>query len=420
MGLPGPGLKYVCLPGVCGMAWRWLSVCVGLLLLAEHPKGAKGETEETEEPDTDEEYNTCVDHVIVLPCVGADESDNVTWSRWGAPPLDTAVAGVEVRGGALWFLPADSSHSGIYICNSSGADLWHAKLYVGSGVCPKYNFDDDLKLDYPGRLRCRGQDHIFSYAANLRITWLKDCTPLNKSEKILPFPWVTVRDKGDYTCLLHFSLDGHNYTSASTYRVSIYVPKQLSAPLVVLPINGTRERVKLWSRHELHCNVTTGNTKTLVSWTKDSKIINNNTDFTITEEVLGSRVVTTLIISEVRKEHLNTPFRCWALNAVGQDFSHILLEEANQELFYCVVGLGVSCGLLLVCAFLCWCCRVELVLLYRSLCPLRKPYGFSPRFWRVTMVTNSSSEAEMTSQVKRCMTSSTTLLQRVADFSSWV
>ncbi|XP_076157234.1 interleukin-1 receptor type 2-like isoform X2 [Alosa pseudoharengus] len=337
------------------MAW---SVWVGLLLLlAEDPKGSKGETEE---PETDEDYYTSNGYAIALPCGNAEESENVTWRRREDAPLDTAVAGVEVRGGALWFLPADSSHSGIYVCERSD-ERWDARLHVGSEVCPELNRDVYLMLNHSGHLSCCEQDHIFRYGANLRITWLKDCMPLNRSERILEFPKVSLHDKGNYTCLLHFSLEGHNYTSANTAQVSIDVPKQLSRPQVILPINGTRE-VELGSRHELRCEVSTGNTETLVFWRmKDSEI--NNTHFTITEQVLESRVVKTLIISEVRVEHLNIPFRCWATNSLGQDVSQILLHAANQELFN--VWMGVGMGVVVAAGVIC----LLVVLLRRSHCP---------------------------------------------------
>ncbi|XP_048095965.1 interleukin-1 receptor accessory protein-like 1-B isoform X1 [Alosa alosa] len=388
---------------VCVMAWRWMCVCVGLLLLlVDHPN-TKGEaaptfqpatiSASTHTPETDEDYYTSVGHVIALPCDDADGSQNVTWRR-EAPPLDTAVAGVKVRGGALWFLPADSSHSGIYVCERSDAEPWRVSLRVGSG----HRGLVYLKLNQFERLDC-GQDHIFRYGANLLITWLKDCTPLNRSERILKFPRVSIDDKGNYTCLLHFSLEEHNYISASATQVSIEVAEQLSKPQVILPGNETRV-VELGSRLELTCVASTGGDILLVSWRMNDALIINHTLFTITERMVESRIVKTLIISEVREEHLNIPFQCWAINSLGQDFRQIILQAANQELFYCVVGLVVAFGLLLVCVCLCWRCRVELVLLYRSLCPLHKQYGFSPRFWSVTMVTNSSSEAEMTSQVK--------------------
>ncbi|XP_048095968.1 interleukin-1 receptor type 1-like isoform X2 [Alosa alosa] len=362
---------------VCVMAWRWMCVCVGLLLLlVDHPN-TKGEaaptfqpatiSASTHTPETDEDYYTSVGHVIALPCDDADGSQNVTWRR-EAPPLDTAVAGVKVRGGALWFLPADSSHSGIYVCERSDAEPWRVSLRVGSG----HRGLVYLKLNQFERLDC-GQDHIFRYGANLLITWLKDCTPLNRSERILKFPRVSIDDKGNYTCLLHFSLEEHNYISASATQVSIEVAEQLSKPQVILPGNETRV-VELGSRLELTCVASTGGDILLVSWRMNDALIINHTLFTITERMVESRIVKTLIISEVREEHLNIPFQCWAINSLGQDFRQIILQAANQELFYCVVGLVVAFGLLLVCVCLCWRCRVELVLLYRSLCPLHKQY----------------------------------------------
>ena len=62
-------------------------------------------------------YNISVGHAMRLPCddVENGESRNVMWRRKGGVPLDTD-AGVEVRGNAIWFLPAQAKHSGVYEC----------------------------------------------------------------------------------------------------------------------------------------------------------------------------------------------------------------------------------------------------------------------------------------------------------------
>ena len=63
----------------------------------------------------DEEFYASAGHVMVLPCDDA-EGQNVTWRREEAPPLGVDGGGVRVMDGALWFLPANSSHSGVYVC----------------------------------------------------------------------------------------------------------------------------------------------------------------------------------------------------------------------------------------------------------------------------------------------------------------
>ncbi|XP_042559012.1 interleukin-1 receptor type 1 [Clupea harengus] len=316
------------------MAWRRLNVCVGLLLLllAEPPK-AKGDAAPTFQPatlptstHTPEKYYACVGHVMVLPCDDA-EGQNVTWRREKAPPLGVDGGGVRVMDGALWFLPANSSHSGVYVCKWSDG-VQRVMLRVDSGVCPEKTRDRylDLSADV-GRLNCK-QDHIFKSDPQAHITWLKDCEPLNSFERTLHIFNVSRQDGGRYTCLLHFSLEGQNYTSASTTEVHIgkHDSEPPSKPQVIGPRNETLV-VELANHEMFYC-------------------------------VVGMAVFCGMLLV------------CVCVSVLIHQWGVVsLVSLANHAMFYCVVGMAVFCGMLLVCVYLCWRRRVDLVLLYRSLCP---------------------------------------------------
>uniref|UniRef100_A0AAY4BPQ8 Uncharacterized protein n=1 Tax=Denticeps clupeoides TaxID=299321 RepID=A0AAY4BPQ8_9TELE len=165
--------------------------------------------------------HACVGHVVWLECNQDDESVNVsvTWRREGVLPFEE-VPNTEIRGHDLWFLPAKSTHTGVYVCENGEELQNHVDLHVGTGPCPDVDAHSYAVLGTSHAIHCY-QKHIFNVDPSAQVTWLKDCMPIQHSEKILRIPSVTEKDRGNYTCLLHFTMNGQNYTAAKTIQLRI-------------------------------------------------------------------------------------------------------------------------------------------------------------------------------------------------------
>ncbi|XP_028851130.1 interleukin-1 receptor type 1 isoform X1 [Denticeps clupeoides] len=309
--------------------------------------------------------HACVGHVVWLECNQDDESVNVsvTWRREGVLPFEE-VPNTEIRGHDLWFLPAKSTHTGVYVCENGEELQNHVDLHVGTGPCPDVDAHSYAVLGTSHAIHCY-QKHIFNVDPSAQVTWLKDCMPIQHSEKILRIPSVTEKDRGNYTCLLHFTMNGQNYTAAKTIQLRIdHTETVLRKPRVEYPGNVT-QYVNLGSRVELTC-VVRGKSLTMFWMYNNSLIL---TQQPIKKEYKEHGEVTH-IISKVCKEHLNVPFVCVGENAAGRHEGKIQLIEADHSRFHSLVGLCVLSGLLAFAVWLCWSYRIDMVLVFRSLCPL--------------------------------------------------
>ncbi|XP_062393226.1 interleukin-1 receptor type 1-like [Sardina pilchardus] len=336
--------------------WREQVLVVGvLMLLHSHVlTGAK-------------KINIAAGQAMRLECPGA-EGLNVTWRRGEGPPLE-ALPGVELRDDALWFLPARPEHSGLYICKVEFSI--NITLNVGSQSCPEADHDVDETLTTSAWLPC-AMRHISRVFPPTSITWLKECKPLERADSssmLLPFLDLKETDAGNYTCVLNFTYEGKNYTSARTAQLVLHDMILPRKPVIIVPDNETRV-VEMGSRQELRCEATSSEDDVTMIWWLMNKtaITSPNSDFNVSEVDLSKTCVNTLTIYEVQPKFLNIPFVCTARNDMGDDKVTVVLVQANHRHFYWLIALVCLSGLVMVCILLYWFFRIDLVLFYRSHC----------------------------------------------------
>uniref|UniRef100_A0AAY4BS43 Ig-like domain-containing protein n=1 Tax=Denticeps clupeoides TaxID=299321 RepID=A0AAY4BS43_9TELE len=169
--------------------------------------------------------HACVGHVVWLECNQDDESVNVsvTWRREGVLPFEE-VPNTEIRGHDLWFLPAKSTHTGVYVCENGYAVLGTSHA-----------------------IHCY-QKHIFNVDPSAQVTWLKvrltycdsECfgiviqsaqsavtnqvTVFNVSDHCISF----FSDDKSYDAYVSYPGDGQNVSKARTFALHV-LPDVLEA-----------------------------------------------------------------------------------------------------------------------------------------------------------------------------------------------
>ncbi|XP_063059724.1 interleukin-1 receptor type 1-like isoform X2 [Engraulis encrasicolus] len=239
--------------------------------------------------------------------------------------------------------------------------------------CPEGDHAELYKSGEFVRLDCDvTMEHIVKVFPPSSVTWLKECKPLPRGEvngHKLQIENVLTADAGNYTCVLNFTYEGRNYRASRTTNLVITAPPPRHRTEIKIPLNETRA-VTIGSREELRCEATEiENEITTVDWKINGTLIQNSTNFTISKTHGNNTSVNTLTIIKVKAKHLNVNFTCMATNALGSARSTVVLKEANEgHVGWLVAGICL-CVLLIACVLLWHCFKVDLVLLYRSLCP---------------------------------------------------
>nr|XP_055071074.1 interleukin-1 receptor type 1 isoform X2 [Misgurnus anguillicaudatus] len=312
-------------------------------------------------------YDITVGLASVFPCNSQKQNVSVTWSDNLNQSLEN-INGIKIRGNLLWFLPAESSHSGTYICLSrEGNETWEMKfnISVEDKSCPRMN-REDVAQSTP-EVSCVLEE-IFQLDPKAEVTWLKNCSPMNKTikSKILPMNRSS-DDVGLYTCFVNFTFEGQNYSAAQTTEITS-IPKDfvVTQPKVIYPIQETRT-VILGESCNLTCKALVGKNgidETLMFWLPNME---TQSPPYIIEEDNMKYMMCILHIQEIKAEHLNTNFTCVVEHPTGKDSGIVTLIPANQNqrYFWIVPGLVSLLILAVVGVYL---FKVDLVLAYRDLC----------------------------------------------------
>ncbi|XP_027008231.1 interleukin-1 receptor type 1 [Tachysurus fulvidraco] len=320
-------------------------------------------------------------HVFILNCSLFHEDEVVSVNMeqdWDA--------GIKVIDKALWFLPAQESHSGNYSCyysNIDGPSEIHFSISVAKHECPPVPKPVYLKKSSNQHLDCDSE--VRRNISIVSWTWMKDCRPLrNANSQKIKFHPVLEEHKGVYTCIMNFTLNGTSYTFAKSIQAMLFEPGPVpQKPRVIKPRQETLA-VKLGSKQVLNCKVFVGlgscqKDRVEISpyWLLNGSFVETNPYLSFVENCTTENNMeyrhSNLSISKVQKEFFNIPFKCIFHGSYGHDSGTIILIPAGESELYVPLAVFtafalVALGVLLVLYKF----KVDLVLAYRSLSPCLK------------------------------------------------
>ncbi|XP_077435387.1 interleukin-1 receptor type 1-like isoform X2 [Vanacampus margaritifer] len=294
------------------MSWPHVLI---VLLVAASTLGHKGP------PDT---YHVSAGHLLLLKCPIVGENANVTWTREGASA--GAMPGVDVRDGFLYFLPVQTSHHGVYSCQSA-AQSETAKtdfgVSVSTGLCPPVAEARRIPLGGNNSVPCKlGPVLRLSDASN--VQWLKDCRPVKREGAKISLRDGGLRlfnarqeDAGTYTCLVDVSFDNRTYTAARSVRLDIVElvqtvllePEVIQQQLQVLTVD-------MGARVELKCSALVGYSHNVTDmfWIVNGSFADGDPELQESSNFIPSKGhvlgKSTLTILRVLPRFLNVSIRC--------------------------------------------------------------------------------------------------------------
>uniref|UniRef100_A0A3P9MZ65 Ig-like domain-containing protein n=1 Tax=Poecilia reticulata TaxID=8081 RepID=A0A3P9MZ65_POERE len=172
-------------------------------------------------------YHVSAGHLFLLSCPIAGE---IKWSRGDAGD-ESLPSGVEVRGGSLWFLPVQMTHSGSYICerrNQTKLLKRRFRVLVSGSNCPDPSEEILATKETSESLQCK-QNEIFRLNLPRKIRWTKDCQQVQpdgesvslNTNGLMRLVEVSEADAGKYTCHIDVTVDGRNYTAARSVQMTV-------------------------------------------------------------------------------------------------------------------------------------------------------------------------------------------------------
>ncbi|KAF4108701.1 interleukin-1 receptor type 1 isoform X2 [Onychostoma macrolepis] len=302
-----------------------------------------------------------------LECNEDHEMQNVSMS-WSIVPN---ISGINIHGNALWFLPADLSHSASYSCLSrKGNETWETKFDVSveNKTCPCVNRKDELKSTKD--ITCL-LPHIFEIDPQAQVTWRNNCHPLNvTNSKVLAInrsPDMV----GKYTCFVSFTFRGKNYSAAQTTEIYSHPEDYVvTKPEIIYP-KEYEQKVTLGESYTVNCKALLGKNnkeeETFIYWFSDSGTLDLNFSCSTVNEGAQKYFLSVLYIPEVTEDYLYTNLTCLVQHPAGSDVVNVILIPASQYERYYWIGLGLVALLILLCA-VAFLFRVDLVLAYRAVC----------------------------------------------------
>ncbi|KAI1241684.1 hypothetical protein IHE44_0005171 [Lamprotornis superbus] len=301
--------------------------------------------------------------IITLPVLHSDY--NLTWYKNGsATPVTTERdARIHQREGLLWFIPAMLEDSGHYECNVRSLNHSNKKtinLTVfknDNGLCfnGKMKFEQKVMSTNTGKIICPDLEQ-FKDEENTQpeVHWYKECKPgfledkrliLAEGENAVLIRNVTVQDRGNYTCHMHFKEK----------------PLQMQ-PEFIYPRNNTIE-VELGSHVVMECNISSGINGLIPFWQvndEDVDIFDKTYREQFYEEGMPHGLAvsgTKFNISKVKEKDYAHKFFCHFIYGSQQFTAYIKLEYPARNIQGYLIGGGVSLIF-----------KIDIVLWYRDSC----------------------------------------------------
>ncbi|XP_049905336.1 interleukin-1 receptor type 2 [Epinephelus moara] len=303
----------------------------------------------------------------------------------------------------LWFLPAQASDSGEYVCS------YRNETYCVTGSIRlqvyESNAADMVKVSYPVRavvgenlrLSCPSLSHFNK--TGRRIEWHKDSSPtsprpgrassFSQNRGKLIIPTVRRSHAGVYTCQLRALINDQTYKVSRTIvlRVEDWEPEitepdlsstsdpgpissstantpMIRPPVIVSPLNGSIFETSHGSALELSCTALTEcqtADSTVVTWLVNYQSVESS--YLDGRALQGGRRVTRvsdgchiemrLVVVEMTEQDVKTELKCVAQNRGGRQEVVAQLQLADSTFTWLVVAaVGVSCFLSVVSVFL--------------------------------------------------------------------
>ncbi|XP_039404929.1 interleukin-1 receptor-like 1 isoform X1 [Corvus cornix cornix] len=330
---------------------------------------------------------------LVIKCPKWSSSMKVTWYH-----LDTnKIIPAEEEGSRvfsierfLWFLPTSREDSGNYTCvthfSSNRTKSYNMSVQVHSykpGEC----FPSQIR--YPndtgrGKIVCPTIDN---YKNATIIQWYKDCKPLQEQryfekEKYIYIENPRKEDDGYYTCQFIYTHKGNVFNVSAT---RIFISEAKYSPLppqIIFPKNEDVIEAELGAVLSLKCQARLGIKKqplAAVRWDVNNIPVKSLVFYRFHEEThfFEGREQeyyeeTTLNITEVKKEDLQSNFTCIALNTMYNTRVTVTLRLKVQSAevlptVLLIVGSLVLLGAIAISVILYQSLRADIVLLYREI-----------------------------------------------------
>uniref|UniRef100_A0A8C3V9S1 Interleukin 1 receptor like 1 n=1 Tax=Catharus ustulatus TaxID=91951 RepID=A0A8C3V9S1_CATUS len=253
---------------------------------------------------------------LVIKCPKWSSSVKFTWYRMDTHkriPAEEEGSRIFSIQKFLWFLPTSREDSGNYTCVTRFVQV-HS--YKPGGCFP-------IRTHYPnetgrGKVTCPTIDN---YENATVVQWYKDCKPLQgqrylKKGKYLYIENPRREDDGYYTCQFIYTHKGNVFNVSATRIFISDVKHSPLPPQIIFPKNNDVVEVELGAALSLKCQARLGIKKqplAAVTWDPVKLMVPTlSISFDGHDQVYYKE--TTLNITEVKKEDLQSNFTCIALN----------------------------------------------------------------------------------------------------------
>ncbi|XP_039912984.1 interleukin-1 receptor-like 1 isoform X1 [Hirundo rustica] len=338
-----------------------------------------------------------VDHMegeaLVIKCPKWSPSVKITWYRMDTHemiPAEEEGSRVFSIERFLWFLPTSREDSGNYTCVthfSSNRTKSHNMSVQVHSYKPGECFPS--RIHYPnetgrGKIACPTIDN---YKDATIVQWYKDCKPLQgqryfKKEKYIYIENPGREDDGYYTCQFIYTHKGNVFNVSATRIFISEVKYSPLPPQIIFPKNKDVVEAELGAALSLKCRARLGIKKqpvAAVRWDVDNLPVKNLVLSRFREETHffdGHEQVyyeeTSLNITEVKKEDLQSNFTCIALNTMHNTRVTVTLQlkVQSEEVLpkaLLITGSLVLLGAIAISVILYQSFQVDIVLFYREI-----------------------------------------------------